>query len=154
MEEADPVEDNLYLTHQFSYSRFPIREYGMNYESQPLQTHEIREMEADPAIVERVIVSYRLMLDFYGMRLVSPETGLVDRALPPRNYAARYHNLVREYPTLFRTIIDPIIDRHPPLMARIIPQQSSYFPHFEMSIRNGAGTPQRWVLVAHFERTK
>uniref|UniRef100_A0A8H8CMD4 Opioid growth factor receptor (OGFr) conserved domain-containing protein n=1 Tax=Psilocybe cubensis TaxID=181762 RepID=A0A8H8CMD4_PSICU len=74
---------------------FPIREYGMNYESQPLQTHEIREMEADPAIIERVVQSYNLMLDFYGMRLVSAETGLLDRALPPRNYTARYQNLVR-----------------------------------------------------------
>ncbi|PPQ67715.1 hypothetical protein CVT25_009321 [Psilocybe cyanescens] len=74
---------------------FPIREYGMNYESQPLQTHEIREMMADPVVIGRIIQSYRLMLDFYGMRLVSAETGLVDRALPPRNYAARYQNLVR-----------------------------------------------------------
>ncbi|KAF9568797.1 hypothetical protein CPC08DRAFT_355306 [Agrocybe pediades] len=74
---------------------FPIREYGMNYESQPLQRHEIQAMKADPTIIERVIASYKLMLDFYGMRLVSAETGLVDRVLPPRNYAVRYQNLVR-----------------------------------------------------------
>ena len=68
----------------------------MNYDSQPLQTHEIESMKADPTILERVIKSYQLMLDFYGMHLVSKETGLVDRAPPPRHFASRYHNLVRE----------------------------------------------------------
>jgi len=67
----------------------------MNYESQPLQVHEVNAMKADPVIIERIIESYKLMLDFYGMRLNSSETGLVGRALPPRNYAARYYNLVR-----------------------------------------------------------
>lgn len=76
-------------------TRFPIREYGMNYESQPLQRHEIAAMKADPIVVERIIRSYELMLDFYGMRLVSVETGLVDRCLPPRYFKPRYHNLVR-----------------------------------------------------------
>jgi hypothetical protein len=78
------------------FSRFPIREYGMNYDSQPLQTHEIESMKADPIILERIIKSYQLMLDFYGMHLVSKETGLVDRAPPPRYFAPRYRNLVRE----------------------------------------------------------
>ncbi|KDR82797.1 hypothetical protein GALMADRAFT_238346 [Galerina marginata CBS 339.88] len=85
----------LEAKHGYIQWLFPIREYGMNYESQPLQTHEIQDMQADPVVIARVIGSYRLMLDFYGMRLVSAETGLVDRALPPRNYAPRYHNLVR-----------------------------------------------------------
>ncbi len=35
--------------------RFPIREYGMNYESQPLYKHEIERMKADPVIIQRVI---------------------------------------------------------------------------------------------------
>ena len=78
------------------FSRFPIREYGMNYDSQPLQTHEIESMKADPTILERIIKSYQLMLDFYGMHLVSKESGLVDRARPPRYFAPRYRNLVRE----------------------------------------------------------
>ena len=69
----------------------------MNYDSQPLQTHEIESMKADPIILERVIKSYQLMLDFYGMHLVSKETGLLDRALPPRYFAPRYRNLVREW---------------------------------------------------------
>jgi hypothetical protein len=68
----------------------------MNFESQPLQPHEITAIKADPRALQRLLASYRLMLDFYGMRLVSEETGAVDRALPPRNYASRYENLVRE----------------------------------------------------------
>jgi len=74
--------------------RFPIREFGVNYESQPLQEHEIEAMKADPVIVERIINSYRLMLNFYGMQLVSPKTGLVAR-LP--KYRTRYRNLVRKF---------------------------------------------------------
>ncbi|KAJ7288186.1 opioid growth factor receptor conserved region-domain-containing protein [Mycena rebaudengoi] len=81
--------------HGFIQWLFPIREHGMNYESQPLQPHEITSMKADARILERLVASYRLMLDFYGMRLVSEETGEVDRALPPRNHASRYENLVR-----------------------------------------------------------
>jgi hypothetical protein len=72
----------------------------MNYDSQPLQTHEIDSMKADPIILTRVVRSYQLMLDFYGMHLVSEETGLLDRAHPPRYFAPRYRNLVRECYTL------------------------------------------------------
>jgi len=87
--------DRLEYKHGYIQWLFPIREYGMNYDSQPLQTHEIESMKADSIILERVIKSYQLMLDFYGMHLVSKETGLVDRALPPRYFAPRYLNLVR-----------------------------------------------------------
>lgn len=92
------IMQSFMIVHIRPLSRFPIREYGMNYESQPLQMHEIEVMKSDPAITNRIISSYKLMLDFYGMRLVSAESGLVDRSLPPRDYRARYRNLVREYP--------------------------------------------------------
>jgi Opioid growth factor receptor (OGFr) conserved region len=68
----------------------------MNFESQPLQAHEIEAMKADPEIIRRIVESYKLMLDFYGMKLASLDTGLVQRATPPRNYENRYRNLVRE----------------------------------------------------------
>ena len=68
----------------------------MNFESQPLQRHEIIAMTKEPIIIERMITSYRMMLDFYGMRLVSVELGLVDRVLPPRDFIRRYNNLVRK----------------------------------------------------------
>ncbi|TFK52453.1 hypothetical protein OE88DRAFT_1657728 [Heliocybe sulcata] len=78
----------------FTWSRFPIREYGMNYESQPLQWHEIESMRNEASITSRVVQSYRLMLDFYGMRLESEETGLLSRS-SPSGFAPRYANLVR-----------------------------------------------------------
>lgn len=68
----------------------------MNYESQPLQPHELEALKSDPYAISRIIASYKLMLDFYGMRLVSLETGEVGRSLTPRNYVARYKNLIRE----------------------------------------------------------
>ena len=75
--------------------RFPIREYGMNFQSQPLQMHEREAMRANKEIIQRVIQSYRVMLDFYGMQLKSTETGLLARAEPERKYIDRYRNLAR-----------------------------------------------------------
>ncbi|PCH40588.1 hypothetical protein WOLCODRAFT_24194 [Wolfiporia cocos MD-104 SS10] len=79
--------------HGFIQWLFPIPEYGMNYESEPLQRHEAEAMRADPAIINRVIRSYTLMLDFYGMRLEDSATGLLDRS--SEDYKERYKNLVR-----------------------------------------------------------
>lgn len=87
--------DTLEYKHGFIQWLFPIREYGMNFESQPLQPHEIEAIKADTAAMKRVLTSYKLMLDFYGMALLSEESGLVGRAAPPRNFVARYRNLVR-----------------------------------------------------------
>ncbi|KAJ7069677.1 opioid growth factor receptor conserved region-domain-containing protein [Mycena amicta] len=86
--------NKLERKHGFIQWLFPIREHGMNYESQPLQLHEIAAIKEDPVAMKRLLSSYKLMLDFYGMQLVSEETGAVDRSLPPRNYAPRYENLV------------------------------------------------------------
>ena len=72
---------------------FPIREHGMNWGAKPLQLHERDAMRADPAVIARVIKSYELMLDFYGIQLLDQETGLLGRSPPPKNHAARYTNL-------------------------------------------------------------
>ncbi|EIN12649.1 hypothetical protein PUNSTDRAFT_61019 [Punctularia strigosozonata HHB-11173 SS5] len=85
----------LEYKHGFIQWLFPIREYGMNYESQPLQLHERDAMKSDPDIKRRLLASYELMLDFYGMRLLDPDTGLLQRSLPPRNFEGQYRNLVR-----------------------------------------------------------
>ena len=68
----------------------------MNYEAQPLQRHEIEAIREDKAIIDRVLESYRLMLDFYGMQLKSAETGLLARAEPERKNIERYRNLIRK----------------------------------------------------------
>lgn len=59
----------------------------------PLQPHEVEAMKADPDIISRLIKSYELMLDFYGMRLLSIETGLLSRTEPTRIWTGRYRNL-------------------------------------------------------------
>ncbi|OJA17192.1 hypothetical protein AZE42_00177 [Rhizopogon vesiculosus] len=83
----------LEYNHAFIQWLFPIQEHGMNFEAQPLQPHEIAEMKQDSSIIERIKSSYELMLDFYGMRLLDFETGLLGRS---EGYAARYINLSRE----------------------------------------------------------
>lgn len=75
----------------------------MNFEAQPLQKHEITAMKADPQILNRILESYRLMLDFYGMQLKDSETGLLERAEPERKWMERYRNLVRECEYYYRT---------------------------------------------------
>lgn len=69
----------------------------MNYEAQRLLPHEIQAMKTSKEVIRRLTRSYEIMLDFYGMALLSEETGLVGRSLPPRNYTSRYKNLLREY---------------------------------------------------------
>jgi hypothetical protein len=71
----------------------------MNYHAQPLQLHEIEKMKANPTVIERVITSYTLMLDFYGMELLSAETGLIRRS---DNYKARYRNLLGGWSTVLQ----------------------------------------------------
>lgn len=69
---------------------FPIREHGMNSDAQVLQLHEAQAIMADDVCKLRVVRSYSLMLDFYGMRLKNNETGEVERA---DNWRHRYSNL-------------------------------------------------------------
>ena len=66
----------------------------MNFEAQPLQKHEIAAMKEDPKILERLERSYEMMLGFYGMELISKQTGELRRAA---NWEERYRNLVREW---------------------------------------------------------
>ncbi|KAL0581154.1 hypothetical protein V5O48_000844 [Marasmius crinis-equi] len=82
----------LEYNHGYIQWLFPIREHGMNFQSQPLQPHELEGMKANPKIIERLRKSYELMLDFYGMKLVSEETGEISRS---ENFKPRYRNLVR-----------------------------------------------------------
>jgi hypothetical protein len=71
---------------------FPIREHGMNSQAQPLQQHEITFLRTDATARARLIRSLELILDFWGMRIVSVESGEVTRS---KQYRERYVNLVR-----------------------------------------------------------
>ncbi|CAG5130729.1 unnamed protein product [Candidula unifasciata] len=71
---------------------FPIRESGMNSKAQPLQLHEAKAIKADKQAKKRVLMSYRLMLDFYGMELTDDQTGKLKRS---QNWRKCYDNLNR-----------------------------------------------------------
>ncbi|KAI0669262.1 opioid growth factor receptor conserved region-domain-containing protein [Trametes maxima] len=84
--------DKLEYKHGYIQWLFPLREYGMNYKAQPLQKHEITPMKEDPTVIARLRRSYTTMLDFYGMDLVSNETGELRRT---DDWQERYRNLAR-----------------------------------------------------------
>ena len=78
---------------------FPIREDGLNACAQMLFLHEAAAIQADPEAQRRLIVSYKLMLDFYGMQLVDEQLGVVARAA---NYRSRYAHLNRSFHNYLR----------------------------------------------------
>ncbi|KAI0662203.1 opioid growth factor receptor conserved region-domain-containing protein [Cubamyces menziesii] len=82
----------LEYKHGFIQWLFPIQEDGVNHEAQRLQKHEIAAMKSDTAIMRRLLRSYTMMLDFYGMQLVSEDTGELQRT---GNWKERYRNLSR-----------------------------------------------------------
>lgn len=57
-------------------------------------------MRENDEVKQRFIKSYQLMLDFYGMKLVSEDTGKLERSSRDTShasyYAPRYRNLLSE----------------------------------------------------------
>ena len=99
----------------------------MNFEAQPLQKHEIAAMKEDPKILERLERSYEMMLGFYGMELISRQTGELRRAA---NWEERYRNLVREWHQLHtRTKLELTHGGH-----RRATQLSPHIPHPEVLV--------------------
>ncbi|GJN91375.1 hypothetical protein Rhopal_004396-T1 [Rhodotorula paludigena] len=99
--------DELEDRHDFVQWLFPIREQGVNWSAQPLQLHEIEAIKSDPAAMARLLESYRIILAFYGLRLVSPSTGelaLADAVPAPaqENYRQRFRNLERNWHNFLR----------------------------------------------------
>eukprot|EP00494_Astrolonche_serrata_P029366 UN29633 len=80
----------LEYEHGFIQWLFPIREEGMNFRSQKLYPHEMVIMKNDPQIRAKILHSYRLILDFYGMKIVNENTGEIGRT---KSYKRRYDNL-------------------------------------------------------------
>jgi len=68
---------HLEIHHGYIQWIFPIREEGVNFSANRLQLHELRAIRADPVIRARIIRSYEMMLDFYGMVLKDRETGTI-----------------------------------------------------------------------------
>nr|XP_055040187.1 opioid growth factor receptor-like isoform X6 [Misgurnus anguillicaudatus] len=71
---------------------FPLQEEGMNWEAHVLTKEEIKQFRKDEEAKGNLLKSYELMLDFYGIRLVSDRTGAVTRA---NNWEERFDNLNR-----------------------------------------------------------
>ncbi|XP_071795841.1 opioid growth factor receptor-like protein 1 [Asterias amurensis] len=78
---------------------FPIREQGMNWKSQELQQHEAKKIIASENASRRLIKSYRMMLDFWGMRLEDEKTGVIVRG---DNWKERFTHLNRSYHNYMR----------------------------------------------------
>lgn len=83
-----------------SSRRNPHHSPGMNFQSQPLYPHEIQKMKHSAEVQQRFIQSYQLMLDFYGMKLASEDTGKLERSSNDPSHASyyvpRYQNLLSE----------------------------------------------------------
>ncbi|KAL9651685.1 hypothetical protein ABK040_009300 [Willaertia magna] len=83
--------DLLEEHHGYIQYLFPIRLGGMNASSQPLTKHESELFRKDPNIKQRIIKSYRLMLDFYGLVLEDENSGKISRN--PITFKERFYNL-------------------------------------------------------------
>ncbi|XP_053385085.1 opioid growth factor receptor-like protein 1 [Mercenaria mercenaria] len=85
--------NKLENNHSYIQWLFPTPEgSGMNPSAQPLREHEAKAIREDEVASARVLMAYRMMLDFYGMRLVSRNTGAVARS---DNWQDRYKHLNR-----------------------------------------------------------
>lgn len=78
---------------------FPIRESGMNFHAQVLQKHEADGIINDEKAHQRVLKSYKMMLDFYGMKIKDEVTGEIERA---ENWKERFSHLNRSYHNYLR----------------------------------------------------
>lgn len=77
----------LESSHNYIQVLFPLREKGL-YTAQPLSKFESEKFKT-PEILNRVLISYEFILDFFGLKLLSKETGKVARNT---NYSERYNN--------------------------------------------------------------
>ncbi|XP_030634248.1 opioid growth factor receptor-like protein 1 [Chanos chanos] len=84
--------DKLEWVHSYIQWLFPIEEDGMNYSAFKLTKAEIKSFQKDEDAKRRLLKSYQMMLDFYGIKLVDGKTGKVKRA---DNWEDRFDNLNR-----------------------------------------------------------
>eukprot|EP00063_Salmo_salar_P013980 XP_013988815.1 PREDICTED: opioid growth factor receptor-like isoform X1 [Salmo salar] len=87
-------EDYSKLERVYSYIQwlFPLQERGMNNQAKELTKKEIEAFLEDETAKKRLVKSYKLMLDFYGIQLSNDTTGEVQRA---NNWRNRFDNMDR-----------------------------------------------------------
>ncbi|XP_068450646.1 opioid growth factor receptor-like [Clinocottus analis] len=83
----------LESVHSYIQWLFPLEEPGMNSMAPTLTKEEIKEFCQNDTAKANLLKSYKLMLDFYGIKLCDEKTGEVDRA---SNWKDRFNNLNRE----------------------------------------------------------
>ncbi|XP_060606856.1 opioid growth factor receptor-like protein 1 isoform X2 [Ruditapes philippinarum] len=71
---------------------FPVRAKSCNREAQELFPHEIQKICNCKEAKDRLLLSYKLMLDFYGIKLENKKDGTVVRS---DNWEERFENLNR-----------------------------------------------------------
>ncbi|PAA85112.1 hypothetical protein BOX15_Mlig021547g2 [Macrostomum lignano] len=72
--------------HGFIQWLFPLREAGINWQASVMSAKEAQQIAASEACRHRLVQAYRLMLDFYGFRLVDEATGALE---PAENFSSR-----------------------------------------------------------------
>ncbi|KAF3855883.1 hypothetical protein F7725_016606 [Dissostichus mawsoni] len=82
--------NRLESEHSYIQWLFPLQEPGMNYQARTLTKDEIKDIRQSSLALENLLESYKLMLDFYGIKLLNEQTGELTRAL---NWKARFNNL-------------------------------------------------------------
>ncbi|KAJ7999024.1 hypothetical protein DPEC_G00211100 [Dallia pectoralis] len=82
----------LERVHSYIQWLFPLQEPGMNYQATELTKKEIQAFLSNNTARERLLESYKLMLDFYGIKLTNDTTGDVETA---ENWHQRFENLDR-----------------------------------------------------------
>ncbi|KAI1890856.1 hypothetical protein AGOR_G00157910 [Albula goreensis] len=80
----------LERVHSYIQWLFPLQEPGMNYSARELTKKEIEVFRKDEEAKQRLVKSYELMLDFYGIQLIDETTGEVQRS---DNWQQQFYNL-------------------------------------------------------------
>jgi len=62
-----------------------------------LQLHEIEKIKADPDCIRRFLRSYDMQLNFYGVKVVDPTTGLLSASFLKLHIFISYFSLVYFY---------------------------------------------------------
>lgn len=88
-------------SHSFIQWLFPIRESGMNFKSQPLTKHEASILRNIPEVRTRILISFELMLDFYGMYL-DRDSRIIYRSSNESHFIEQYKLLKQSYHNYLR----------------------------------------------------
>lgn len=86
--------DQLEASHGFIQWLFPIFDASLfNWSSVPLSRTEARLIRRNEVAAKNVVASYKLMLNFYGLRLVNEKTGEIDYVEDTKLKRSRMKNL-------------------------------------------------------------